>query len=287
MEWDNALLDKLFLPYDAEAIKNIPLSNRAPQDKFCWPGTTHGGYTIKSGYQFLIHLEKQQLPGCSINDNFQHIWKAVWSLRIPKKWQTFAWRASREALPTRVNLLKRRIPLDPQCENCRNSPEDVLHAVWSCPLIKPTWENEPWILRLRTSHVLDYADLFSKVLEIGSSQDVEAFTVITWALWQRRNKLRLHQAVEAIDQVNTKARAYLEEFANNIESPPPKDPLPAPVIKWQPPRYNLFKANYDGAVFKKTNEAGIGVIIRNREGKVMASLVQKVRYPQLVESIEA
>uniref|UniRef100_A0A2N9G5G6 Reverse transcriptase zinc-binding domain-containing protein n=1 Tax=Fagus sylvatica TaxID=28930 RepID=A0A2N9G5G6_FAGSY len=287
MEWDNALLDKLFLPYDAEAIKNIPLSNRAPQDKFCWPGTTHGGYTIKSGYQFLIHLEKQQLPGCSINDNFQHIWKAVWSLRIPKKCQTFAWRASREALPTRVNLLKRRIPLDPQCENCRNSPEDVLHAVWSCPLIKPTWENEPWILRLRTSHVLDYADLFSKVLEIGSSQDVEAFTVITWALWQRRNKLRLHQAVEAIDQVNTKARAYLEEFANNIESPPPKDPLPAPVIKWQPPRYNLFKANYDGAVFKKTNEAGIGVIIRNREGKVMASLVQKVRYPQSVESIEA
>lgn len=186
MEWDHALLNKLFLPYDAEA-------------KFCWPGTTHGGYTVKSGYQLLIHLEKQQLPGCSTNDNLQHIWKAVWSLKIPKKCQTFAWRASREALPTKVNLLKRRIPLDPHCENCRNSPEDVLHAVWSCPLIKPAWENEPWILRLRSSHVLDYADLFSKVLEIGSSKDTEVFTVITWALWQRRNKLWLHQAVEAID----------------------------------------------------------------------------------------
>ncbi len=30
MEWDNALIDKLFLPYDAEAVKNIPLSERAP-----------------------------------------------------------------------------------------------------------------------------------------------------------------------------------------------------------------------------------------------------------------
>ena len=80
---------------------------------------------------------------------------------------------------------------------------------------------------------------------------------------------------------------YLEEFTNNFEPPPPKIPFPAPVIKWQPPRYNLFKANYDGAVFKETNEAGIGVIIRDREGKVMASLVQKVQYPQSVESIEA
>ena len=34
MEWDNALIDKLFLPYDAEAIKNIPLSERAPPNKF-------------------------------------------------------------------------------------------------------------------------------------------------------------------------------------------------------------------------------------------------------------
>uniref|UniRef100_A0A2N9I5D1 Reverse transcriptase domain-containing protein n=1 Tax=Fagus sylvatica TaxID=28930 RepID=A0A2N9I5D1_FAGSY len=265
MEWDHDLLDKIFLPYDAEAIKNIPLSHRAPQDKFCWPGTTHGGYTVKSGYQLLIHLEKQQLPGCSSNDNLQHLWKAVWSLKIPKKCQTFAWRASREALPTRVNLMKRRIPLDPLCENCRNSQEDVLHAVWACPLIQPAWENEAWTLSLRSSQLLDYADLFSKVIESGSSKDAEVFTVITWALWRRRNKLRLHQAVEAIEQ-------FLP---------------PARIIKWQPPRHNLFKANYDGAVFKETNEAGLGVIIRDRAGRVMASLVQKVRYPQSVESIEA
>ena len=120
----------------------------------------------------------------------------------------------------------RRIPIDPKCENCQKSPEDVLHAVWNCPLIKLAWDNETWLLRIRDSQFLDHADLFSKVLEIGTQQNSEAFIIILWTLWQRRNKIRVHQAVETIDQVNTKARAYMDEFASSIESSPPKDQCP-------------------------------------------------------------
>jgi hypothetical protein len=58
MEWDTTLIDKLFLHYDAEAIKSIPLSERAPPDRFYWPGTSHGLYTVRSGYQALLHNEK-------------------------------------------------------------------------------------------------------------------------------------------------------------------------------------------------------------------------------------
>uniref|UniRef100_A0A2N9G5T2 RNase H type-1 domain-containing protein n=1 Tax=Fagus sylvatica TaxID=28930 RepID=A0A2N9G5T2_FAGSY len=287
MEWDTALIDKLFIPYDAEAIKNIPLSSRAPPDQFYWPGTANGIYTVKSGYQTLLHNENNLLPGSSTTDALQPIWNTVWSLRIPKKCQHFAWRASREALPTKVNLCKRRIPIDPNCENFQNTPEDVLHAVWTCPLIKPVWDNELWSQALRASPVLDFADLFSKVLAFPSQQNTEVFIIIAWSLWQRRNKLRLNKTVEPLNQVNTKARIYLEEFGSSAETTPHTEPTPALNTKWQPPRCKNFKANYDGAIFKETNEAGIGVIVRNRAGKVMASLVQKVRYPQSVESIEA
>ena len=54
-----------------------------------------------------------------------------------------------------------------------------------------------------------------------------------------------------------------------------------------PPRSHRFKVNYDGAVFKQTNEAGIGVIIRDTRGLVLAFLVQKVCFPHSVPSIEA
>ena len=97
----------------------------------------------------------------------------------------------------------------------------------------------------------------------------------------------MHQAVEAIDQVTTRARAYLDEFVSSIEPLQPEEPTSTLAIKWQPPSRHNFKINYDGAVFKETNEAGIGVVVRNKAGHIMALLVQKVRYPQSVESIEA
>ncbi len=47
------------------------------------------------------------------------------------------------------------------------------------------------------------------------------------------------------------------------------------------------KINYDGAVFTDIGEAGIGVIIRNSQGAVMASLSQRIPFPHSVEAVEA
>jgi hypothetical protein len=93
--------------------------------------------------------------------------------------------------------------------------------------------------------------------------------------------------VEIINQVGPQVRACLEEYANGSEVPIPQVPIPILEVRWQPPRRCKFKVNYDGAVFQETNEVGIGVIVRDSIGKVMASIVQKVHYPQSVESIEA
>ena len=46
------------------------------------------------------------------------------------------------------------------------------------------------------------------------------------------------------------------------------------------------KANFDGAVFGGDQEAGIGVVIRNNEGQVLAALSEKVRMPVSVEILE-
>ena len=62
---------------------------------------------------------------------------------------------------------------------------------------------------------------------------------------------------------------------------------PTPVTHRKPPITSLYKINYVGTVFAKINEGGIGVIVRNAQGLVMASLVQKIWYPQSVDSIKA
>lgn len=50
-------------------------------------------------------------------------------------------------------------------------------------------------------------------------------------------------------------------------------------MSWVAPPNPLLKINYDEVVFKETKEAGIGVVIRNSAGQVIASLIEKVLMP--------
>ncbi len=286
MVWDHSLIDSLFIPYDAEAIKHIPLSNHKHADKITWPGNMNGEYSVRSGYRFLVDEEDKSLPSSSRPDPRQSLWRSIWALKIPKKCQMFAWKASREALPTKLNLYKRHIPVDSMCEICGEIEEDAIHALWNCKQIQSVWDNEMWTQSFRSTPAVDFADLLSKVLHVGRSSDPETFIVICWALWQRRNKLRIHQEVEPINQVGSKAKCYLEEYNRENDHSNP-NPQAAPATRWMPPKMLRYKINYDGAVFKETNEAGIGVIVRDSQGLVMASLTQKVLFPLSVPSIEA
>ena len=50
-KWKNEVIDSLFIPYEAELIKSIPLSATLPVDKIVWVETTNGNFTIRSAYK--------------------------------------------------------------------------------------------------------------------------------------------------------------------------------------------------------------------------------------------
>ena len=56
---------------------------------------------------------------------------------------------------------------------------------------------------------------------------------------------------------------------------------------WKPPDFGQFKVNYDGAIFREQGRAGIGVVIRNSDGAVLASLSQQIPLPTIVAQVEA
>ncbi|XP_030969974.1 uncharacterized protein LOC115990267 [Quercus lobata] len=62
---------------------------------------------------------------------------------------------------------------------------------------------------------------------------------------------------------------------------------PKENLKWVPPPQGWFKANVDGAIFKESNKAGIGVVVRDSQGWVLAALTEKVDGVQDAEVIEA
>jgi hypothetical protein len=188
------------------------------------------------------------------------------------------WHASKESLPTKYNLAKRKFLLDPICDTCHEGHDDVLHALWSCPLIQSAWTPEAWLNSVKPTPVQDFADLVLKILNVGDNQQRAKFGIICWALWHHRNKARLNKPMEHIKQINTFAQSYLEEFTHCNSGHDPI-PLPRTQIKWKAPTTCRYKINYDGAVFRDRDEAGLGVVVRDAQGLPMASLASQDKAP--------
>ena len=53
--------------------------------------------------------------------------------------------------------------------------------------------------------------------------------------------------------------------------------------KWLPLEQGEFKANFDGAMFNKSDKAGVGVVIKDSMGQIIAAMVEKIRKPHSVE----
>ena len=57
------------------------------------------------------------------------------------------------------------------------------------------------------------------------------------------------------------------------------------VNVWHPPAASVFKLNFDAAIFSDLNSSGVGAMIRNEKGEVVAAMLAKG--PQVGDSEEA
>ena len=58
-------------------------------------------------------------------------------------------------------------------------------------------------------------------------------------------------------------------------------------VCWSPPTENLYKANCDATLFDHLGFVGLGVVVRDCRGNVLAALSQKVALSQSMEMVEA
>jgi ribonuclease HI len=218
-----------------------------------------------------------------------HVWNTIWSLRVPVKIHHFLWRACHESLPTRKNLHHRHVQADSSCVSCNKAVESVLHALWQCNSLNEIWLAVPWGCLLKGDQYLDFMELMLCCIRSLSTSELQLFAMITWSIWYRRNCHWRNQPIDTNDQLLQRAQRTLGEFLEAQESPnlPSRTTEPQIRTKWKPPLLGRYKVNYDGAMFEESSEAGIGVIIRNNRGEVMASMCHRIHYPHLTEAMEA
>ena len=57
--------------------------------------------------------------------------------------------------------------------------------------------------------------------------------------------------------------------------------------QWRPPDPQCFKVNFDAALFRRSNLAGIGIIARNHDGEAVGALSSPIPMAQSVADLEA
>lgn len=102
--WQVDMIRRTFSPDDAQSIMSIPLSSRLPPDQIIWAYTSKGNFTVRSAYKIALSSSSDQRPDNSSRESRNSFWKNLWRLNVPNKIKSFAWRASRNILPTKENL---------------------------------------------------------------------------------------------------------------------------------------------------------------------------------------
>lgn len=151
------------------------------------------------GYQLLCENELNSLPSSSSSDVVKSFWKGIWHLKIPNKVKVFLWRACSRALPTKINLQRRKVVENSGCEQCGCMAEDKFHAIWDYVNVREGWAPPFAEVRRKCQYIGSVSDLVSIIKAEG--KNLEEFAMTAWLIWLWRNKLRTKKSPQSCTKI--------------------------------------------------------------------------------------
>ncbi|KAK9992106.1 hypothetical protein SO802_027091 [Lithocarpus litseifolius] len=286
--WKMQVIDALFLPHEANTIKIIPLSTHLPPDKLIWAATTNGLFSVQSAYRLAMELSRSDNTGSRYDGSgLRSFWKRIWRIPVPHKIRHFTWRACREILPTKANLKRQKVVDMDVCEECNNGLENSGHLFWSCQRARQIWQCTKLRFAFEPTAISSFFDLIWHLMMIEEYDEDKVATVVTiaWSIWANRNEVRQGGIKKTGVALVKWSAQYLAEYRGVNSSP---EPIPrSQDVRWSPPPRTRYKINVDGAVFKTQKSAGVGVLIRDDQGLIVAALSQKINAPLGALEVEA
>uniref|UniRef100_A0A803NU06 RNase H type-1 domain-containing protein n=1 Tax=Cannabis sativa TaxID=3483 RepID=A0A803NU06_CANSA len=148
--------------------------------------------------------------------------------------------------------------------NQRDCWESIGHALFGCKHAKAIWRSSKFQLDYSRAQNMFNGDYLYNLSTLLSQQDFELI----------------------MQSGSMKTSLGLEEFAISID--PPANSSSATVqqvAKWQPPQLNGFKMNVDAATNEEQKKLGIGALIRDHNGVVIAAFSKAVQAKALFHAL--
>ena len=120
-----------------------------------WHAEANGKFSSKSAYHLArMHgdVNGGETSGSVLDGGVKFLWKAIWSANVPEKVKICVWRCCLNALPTRLNLRKKKwILMETSCLFCDGEEETIEHILKDCP------RSRVWMQNFSSSILDDFA----------------------------------------------------------------------------------------------------------------------------------
>ncbi|KAF5471964.1 hypothetical protein F2P56_008721 [Juglans regia] len=257
--WNMEFVEHIFCKEDADIIAQIPISSSTSPDQLIWKGTSSGLFIVKSAY----HLHQEMNQALKGQPSSSHNLKES-------------------------NLFKRKIVAHPKCPICELEEETVAHALWDCESARDVWSQCTKSIQKRHFSHMDFLEIFEAIAKGMSFECIQEFVMVAKQIWWRRNEFIFNQRFRHPNQVAMVANQNIRmmkdlEMQKNDSSALSNSNL----VIWQPPPIPFYKLNWDAAVDKIRAKVGIGIVVRDCEGRIIATMRRKqslLPLPSLAEA---
>ncbi|KAF7834213.1 reverse transcriptase [Senna tora] len=191
--------------------------------------------------------------------------------RSNNRLKLFLWMCANNGLPTKVILVKRKVPISVTCPFCNLEAESTPHILRECPLAQIIWHLSNSKVSFQTSYPFETwlkDNCLNSNVETVSTPHNVLFIYTLWHIWLARNDSIFNNITPSpviIAKISIASAVEFFHVANDFPSPPLGQSLSFNV-KWNPPKFSWWKLNSDGACLGNPGPFAIGGIIRDHMG---------------------
>lgn len=257
--WNLSVIAPYCPDFIIRKIMAIHIPHTRQKDDFRWAFTKQGKFTIKSAYLWLLNknipIIQPTLP-----------WNCIWKLKICPRIKFFTWQLIQNCLPNSVILKQKKILDSNFCPLCKSQPETNHHLFLECPLFDQ--------IRRKLPNLQNYGKNFINIFYHFAKQPETCHMIATlfWLMWKARNNYIFKNIPINNNIIWVQKNIYLTP--QNLAT----KKLNKINLQWKPPPHGWYILNIDGAVPRNPGNAGIGGIIRDHEGKLVAAFAKNIGY---------
>jgi hypothetical protein len=173
--------------------------------------------------------------------------------------------------------------------------EAAKHILWDCPSAANVWGADGRLIQKSYVTGYSFAEVMEYLFDRCSGEEVEVHAEIARRIWFRRNLVVHDGEFSHPNNVIRVSATFINDYRNSLQRMGDFDSLqttrevPA-LVRWVPPPFSIYKINCDVALDNKNGRMGVGLVIKDSNGKVYAAASQVVDFivdPVVGESIAA